>query len=265
MSCPFPGMDPYIERTAIFPDFHDSLITCIRAAMQPLVRPKYVALTQDRLVLVEADRPRFPDVAVIETIRGSKGVAGTGTGGTLLLDPDDPAVFQLGHEEIRQPYLTIIEPAAGNRIITAIEVLSPTNKESGEGRKSYLAKRDEFWDSGVNLVEIDLLRDGARTVRVSQEKLEQLRPWHYLVAVTRREPLRQEVYAFPLQQRLPRVAIPLAPEDKDVVLDLPAVFTRCWNEGPYPELLFYEGPPPGTIAPEDLRWCEETLTRGGYR
>ena len=26
MPCPFPGMDPYIERPAIWPDFHDSVI-----------------------------------------------------------------------------------------------------------------------------------------------------------------------------------------------------------------------------------------------
>jgi Protein of unknown function (DUF4058) len=26
MDCPFPGMDPYIERSAIWADFHDALI-----------------------------------------------------------------------------------------------------------------------------------------------------------------------------------------------------------------------------------------------
>lgn len=30
MPCPFPGMDPYIERPEIWPDFHDSLIAAVR-------------------------------------------------------------------------------------------------------------------------------------------------------------------------------------------------------------------------------------------
>ena len=67
---------------------------------------------------------------------------------TAILEADAPAVFELSREEIRQPYLTTIEPAAGNRVVTAIEVLSPTNKEAGEGRDSYTEKRDEYWDAG---------------------------------------------------------------------------------------------------------------------
>ena len=90
-------------------------------------------------------------------------------------------------------------------------------------------------------MEIDLVREGDPTVRISKEKIEGLRPCHYLVAVTRRWPSRQEIYPVPLPHRLPRVAIPLAENDKDVTLDLQAVFARCWNEGPYPDLLRYDG------------------------
>jgi hypothetical protein len=171
----------------------------------------------------------------------------------------------LWREEIREPLLTIVEPAAGNRVVTAIEVLSPDNKVAGSGRTSYLQKREEFWTSGTNLVEIDLLREGAPTVRIATEKLAELQPWHYLAAVTRRWPSRQEVYAVPLQNRLPRVAIPLSAEDKDVVIDLQAVFTRCWDEGPYPELLRYEGPPPGKSTAEEVSWCEQVLREAGFR
>ena len=257
--CPFPGMDPYIERPAIFPDFHDSLITFIRGALQPLLRPKYVALTADRLYVVESERPIKPDVAVVRT------AAKEDRGGTAVLDADAPAVFELWREEMREPLIQIVEPAAENRIVTAIEVLSPDNKRNGAGRIAYLQKREEFWGSGTNLVEIDLLREGDPTVRIAKEKIEGLRPWHYLVAVTRRWPSRQEVYPVPLPHRLPRVAIPLAENDNDVTLDLQAVFARCWDEGPYPDLLRYDGPPPGTMTPDDVRWCEERLRAAGLR
>jgi hypothetical protein len=58
-------MDPYIERPAIWPDFHDAFVTAIRGLLQPLLKPRYVALMQDRWFVVESDRPIRPDVAVI--------------------------------------------------------------------------------------------------------------------------------------------------------------------------------------------------------
>ncbi|HVS38832.1 MAG TPA: DUF4058 family protein [Gemmataceae bacterium] len=260
MPSPFPGMDPYIERPEIWPDFHDRLITFIQEALQPQLRPRYVALGQDRLFVVESDRPIHRDLAVIRT-SSPKPAAG----GAATLEADAPAVFELRREKIRQPYIEIVEPAAGNRVVTAIEVLSPDNKAAGEGRASYRRKREEYRAGGANLVEIDLLRAGRPTVQVSQRRLAALRPWYYLVAVRRRRPSRQEIYAVPLARRLPRVAVPLAEGDSDVVLDLQAAFTRCWDVGPYPELLQYDNAPPGRLTPEDVRWCEDLLRQAGLR
>jgi hypothetical protein len=63
------------------------------------------------------------------------------------------------------------------------------------------------------------------------------------------------VYAVHLQRRLPRIALPLAHDDKDVPLDLQAAFTRSWEEGAYPELLGYDEPVPAQLAAEDAAWC----------
>src|SRR5262245_12081510 len=131
MPCPFPGMDPYIERAAIWPDFHDRLITCICAALQPQLRPRYAALTQDRLYVVESERPIRPDVSVVRTTAPVRSTVGA------VVEADAPAIFDIPPEEVRQPLIHIIEPAAGYRLITSLEVLSPDNKRSGPGRKSY--------------------------------------------------------------------------------------------------------------------------------
>jgi hypothetical protein len=72
-------------------------------------------------------------------------------------------------EEIREPVVHILDPRDESRIVTAIEVLSPSNKSAGPGRDSYLTKRQEYWDAGTNLVEIDLLRAGKPTARIEQE------------------------------------------------------------------------------------------------
>ena len=47
------------------------------------------------------------------------------------------------------------------QLVTAIEVLSPTNKR-GEGRGEYLARRRRLFLSTAHLMEIDLLRGGKR-------------------------------------------------------------------------------------------------------
>lgn len=67
MASPFPGMDPYIERPAMWADFHDALVPFIRGALQPMLKPKYAAVGQDRLYVIEAERPIFPDVSIVRT------------------------------------------------------------------------------------------------------------------------------------------------------------------------------------------------------
>jgi hypothetical protein len=61
-------------------------------------------------------------------------------------------------EEIREAYLEIKEAATG-RVITTIEILSPTNKR-GQGRQKYEEKRQRVLSRRTHLVEIDLLRSG---------------------------------------------------------------------------------------------------------
>src|SRR5512145_904876 len=39
----FPGMDPYLESTEVWPDFHDSFLFCIREALQPVLPQRYYA------------------------------------------------------------------------------------------------------------------------------------------------------------------------------------------------------------------------------
>lgn len=262
MPSPFPGMDPFIEKPAIWPDFHDALVSAIRGLLQPQLRPKYVALMQERWFVVESDRPIRPDVAIVTTDQPVERLSTSTT--AAVIDVDAPStVFEIWREELKQPFLQIIEPAAGNRVVTAIEVLSPDNKAPGPGRDSYLKKRDEYWEGGASLVEIDLLRGGRPTVRLNDEQLASLQPFRHLITVTRRWPSRHEVYALLLAQRLPKIPIPLDSSDPDVSLDLQAAMNRCWDEGPYPALLRYDAGPPGDLTLAEQNWCRERLQGTG--
>src|SRR5207253_9708595 len=62
-------------------------------------------------------------------------------------------------EEVRERYLEI-RAAPTHAVITAVEILSPSNKTPGEGRDAYEEKRRQVLSTLTNLVEIDLLRGG---------------------------------------------------------------------------------------------------------
>jgi len=252
-------MDPYIERPAIWPDFHDRLIPLIAGLLQPMLKPRYVALMQDRWFVVESNRPIRPDVAVIRTNKPKRSKSSQSS--AAVLDVDEPVVFEIWREDVKQPMIEIVEPAEGNRVVTAIEVLGPDNKTLGPGRDKYLQMRDDYWQGGASLVEIDLVRGGQPTVRLNDEQLAMLGPHRHVVAVTRRWPSRCEVYSIPLAQRLPKVAIPLAYNDTDVTLELQAAMNRCWDEGPYPELLHYADGPPADLSESEQAWCKEQLRK----
>ncbi len=168
MDCPFPGMDPYLERREIWPDFHNRMISFLGEALQPVLRPRYAALAQNRLYVVEHERAIYPDVSVVLT-SSKPSDREAATAATLALD--EPLILELEAEEIRQPVLHIIEPAANHRIVAAIEILSPDNKIPGPGRDSYCRKYDELWAAGTHLIEIDLLRDGLRVPRVASARI----------------------------------------------------------------------------------------------
>ncbi len=62
-------------------------------------------------------------------------------------------------DEIRERYLEV-RSVETDRVITVLEILSPANKQAGEGREQYLRKRRRTLNTHTHLVEIDLLRGG---------------------------------------------------------------------------------------------------------
>ena len=88
----------------------------------------------------------------------------------------------------------------------------------------------------------------------------------YLACVSRAGDRRHvEVYAATLRERLPRIAIPLREPDPDVVLDLPSIFTQCYDNGAYAVRVDYEQPPPEPFRPEDEAWADALLRTAGLR
>ena len=64
-------------------------------------------------------------------------------------------------DHVREAYLEIRQ-VGSDEVVTVLEILSPTNKRPGEGRRQYEQKRLSVFGTLTNLVEIDLLRAGNR-------------------------------------------------------------------------------------------------------
>jgi hypothetical protein len=157
----------------------------------------------------------------------------------------------------------IIDVAAGERVVTAIEVLSPANKLPGRAREAYRAKQRDFIAGGVNLVEIDLVRQGQWVFSADEAQVPLPLRTLYMICIFRAtQPEVRAFYSLPFREPLPRIGIPLRPEDRDVTLDLQAVINQAYEDGRY-ERTDYRRPLNPPLPTEDAAWATELLRKAG--
>ena len=256
MSTIFPGMDPYLEVPELWPGFHNILIVNILNFLQPLLRPRYIAAIEER-VFVEGPQQRefIPDVLL------KQGRPPRQRGGTAVLDADAELEVQLPALEMHESYLEILDRHNGQRVVAVLEVLSPTNKYAGPGRDSYLLKQREVLTSQTHLLEIDLLRRGPHVLAVPEWIARESAAYDYLICVNRAEGMRDRFRLYPrqLRQCLPRIRVPLADGDPDVVLDMQAVLAQTYEAGSYRERLRYDRPCVPPLSAEDQTWANELI------
>jgi hypothetical protein len=126
-------MDPYLEGP-LWMTVHTQLSAEIARQLAPKIRPRYLALTTERLVYEEPDgiaittSELYPDVSVMDaTGRPRAEQPAAVVEAPLLLPTVIPTPV---------PHVTVeIRDAAQRRLVTAIEVLSLTNKR-GDCRTS---------------------------------------------------------------------------------------------------------------------------------
>jgi hypothetical protein len=84
-----------------------------------------------------------------------------------------------------------------------------------------------------------------------------------LACVNRAKPPRDEYELYPrrLPESLPRLGIPLAGKDADVVLDIQAVVEQAYEMGAYRDTLRYDLPCRPPLSAEDQVWAAELIAR----
>lgn len=267
MRSPFPGMDPYLEDPALWPGLHDKINYNLVEALNGVLPEDYVADLEHRLYVTHRDTHIIPNVVTMREAARER--LSSGAGSTAVLQRGDkPAILFAPPEEVSESYVEIRHLTIPKRVVTVIEVLSHSNKTPGsEGRKSYLQKQRDVLNSEVHLQEIDLLRKGEHTLAPPYERIVmEYGRWDYLVSLSRSsDRARYELHLCSVRRNLPRIDVPLANGDPDVVVDLQAVFDRCYAAGAYPRQVDYRREPYFPLEEPDKSWADVLLTEKGLR
>lgn len=253
MKSPFPGMDPYLEDR--WPTVHANLITFIQEVLQPKLPSALRARSEERLLVEEADEDRQvyqADVAVLQST-GSQNAPPASAIATI-----EPIAITLEESDIYERSVQIIDIKTGNRIVTAIEVLSPWNKLPGRLNAKYLKKLGDYRQAGVNIVEIDLLRSSRDQMPITHQSIPKRRRSTYLTCAYFAQPRRWFAYPMPLREPLGAIPIPLRPQDQAVALEMQPILERVYAAGAHDDI-DYSAPLNPPLSPEDAAWAQETI------
>jgi hypothetical protein len=247
MPSPFPGMNPYFEQPGLWRGFHTTFLVSLRAALVPLVRPKYFVEVEESVYIdPTGDEPRLFAVADAAVIKPN---ANGSAGSTAVAVVAAPVTVRVPGVTTRKARRLVIRDGKSQDVVTVIEVLSPSNKVGGADRDKYLEKRNEVLTSAAHFVELDLLRGGRRMP---------LRPppagdYYALVSRAWQRP-DMGLWPFGLRDPLPAIPIPLRPGEPEPLLDLKPILDRAYDEAGYEDRI-YRTPPDPPLSPADAEWA----------
>jgi hypothetical protein len=249
-------MDPYLEGY-LWADVHNALASKIRQLLVPLLRPRYTARLE--VYLVEDLAPEgeigilYPDVEVLQMRPVEAPKLSAASEPAVATTPAPLTLPFIQPVEVRIPSIEIRD-SAGHTLVTSIEILSPVNKRE-PGLSTYRRKRLRLHNSGVNLIELDLLRRGTRPFNHPR-----LPNAPYFVTLTRSQSSLVEVWPISLQDQLPILPVPLRPPDADVALDLGSALAAVYDEAAYDLSIDYDQiPPPPALSEVDLAWVRRIV------
>jgi Protein of unknown function (DUF4058) len=215
-------MDPYLEDDKLWPGFQHHMVHALHQLLLPGLMDRYRARISQRHYISEQ------------------------------------ALFTSIIREEHTEALIEIRQRADGRLITLLETISPANKMSDAGRQAYMARRQESRAARANLVEVDLVLQGAALIDYDAKA--GLPSWDYAVFVSRAAQMdRYEIFPATLPKRLPKFRLPLAADDRDTVIDLQAAFARAFDQGDFAKHINYDQDPATKLSDENREWLTQRL------
>lgn len=290
MPSPFPGMDPYLEDHGVFPDLHQSLASAVRDALNGLLPARYYAKLESRPEIGITDdthttRPVVPDVAVLHAppvrpkrpgdavavLEEVKEVAGDEEPGVR---PARSYEVSIRGDAVPHVLVEVRDSVSDHRLVTLVEIVSPSNKRAGPDREAYVRKQQDVLRTDANTVEIDLLRAGRHPfarAALADFVAQVEPPRDYLVLVSRywrrlTGVVGYQIYPVGVREPLPQFYVPLREHEEEVLLDLQSIFDRVYDNGPYRRgAVDYTTAPTPPLGESDAAWADGLLRRAGLR
>ncbi|MGQ0600176.1 MAG: DUF4058 family protein [Anaerolineales bacterium] len=249
MRSPFPGMDPYLENPALWPDVHNSLIAAVRETLAPKLAPRYYIGLERRVYRLAPDDLIFvgrPDASVLSerTLREA------------APPYESPGVIEVTvpmTDEVEESFLEV-RTAAQGEVVTVLELLSPINK-LGAGRQEYLHKRDHIFKTRTHLVEIDLLRAGQPMPVIPPAA-----PSDYRILISRSaQRPRAQLYTFSVRQPIPDFPLPLLADDVEPNVELNTILHELYERVRFDLTLDYAQPATPPLSEADAEWARTLI------
>ena len=259
---PFPGMDPWLE--AAWGDVHLEIISRLAEQIADALPADLFVTVQERVYVLREDatdggraQQWIPDVGTFHVGEATTSVEPEAGGGPAVAEP---VRITLVDGPVTEGYIEVRRLDDDRPLVTAVEVLSPTNKGTADGRRQYLRKRADYVRAGVNLMEVDLLRGGRHLIGVPAGRLRPAWRTPYKVAVRRGGRPVVDYYPILLRERLPRLRLPVGPAAADaVVIDLQRPIDYVYRRGRYGQRIDYARPPDPPLSADDASWAAERV------
>lgn len=260
MRSPFPGMDPFLEPHWL--DVHTKLVTYAADSLNARLPDDLIARSEERVGIQSDDeglREIAPDVRVFEAV-------GAGAVETEASAAVDLAPYRLVAvmEPITERFIEILD-STGERLITVVEFVSPTNKR-GKGMKAFLGKREDLLSGGVNVVEVDLNRSGDWQALLDPHVCPRRALSAYRAAIRLPgDPMAVYLEPISLRHPLPVLKIPLRVRETPVELPLQPLLEQAYQNGRYARTIDYSKQPDPPLDGEDAAWADDLLRQAGKR
>lgn len=249
MQNPFPGMNPYLEQPGLWPQVHNRLIVAIADAVTPQVAPKYRVSIEERIYTTTEALP-LVGIADVSVARRDEDQRPT----PVTVNLAAPRRVQVPLPvEVTERYLEV-RLVQTNTVVCVIELLSPANKRSGEGRTVYETKRQKVLSSATHLIEIDLLRGG-----IPMPLGDSLRKTYSILVSRSSDRPDAALYEFDLPEAIPIFPVPLQPDDAEPVVNLQELLNEVYTRARFDLAIDYDQPLKPALTKAEAAWLGRVM------
>lgn len=263
MPSPFPGMNPYLEASGVWQEVHKRLIVAIADMLNPVLHPHYRVAIEERVYQTTGEDSLLVGIPDNVVVKQSQTVVNKPSANVGVASLVQPVTVTLPMPETVKEWFLEVRQAGTGHVVTVVELLSPKNKRSGEGRQQYDTKRQKILPSLTHLVEIDLLRQG-KPMPMECNGIKS--DYRILVSRSNRRPLA-DLYAFNLRDPIPSFPLPLrspnSPDHESTVTEptihLQTLLHELYDRGSYDLLIDYSRDPLPRLSSNDAVWMDNLL------